>query len=178
MIFRGFLRKSRIRSDKIGFDAQKQVVNKQKPEFLNSGIGVFMADMKNCPMCGYEILAASRKCPCCCEFLDDAARYESILKDRMLAPKSRLVYILLGLFMGRLGLHDFYAGYHSEGRIKIALLLFSPILGLLVSIAFNLPQERIFFCCLFWGIGWGISWIGTLFEICTVKKDASGRPLV
>lgn len=28
-------------------------------------------------------------------------------------PKSRLAYILMGLFLGGLGVHNFYAGYNG-----------------------------------------------------------------
>lgn len=112
-----------------------------------------MADMKYCPMCACEIPEAAKKCPFCCEFLDDEARYESILKDRAFAPKSRLIYILLGLCFGWIGLHNFYSGDKSSGRFKLILL-----------------------CVPF--IGWLASTCLTICDICTVKEDESGRPLV
>lgn len=68
--------------------------------------------------------------------------------------KSRTVYILLGLFLGCLGIHNFYAGYKKEG---ITELLITILLG--------------------WtGIGALAVGIWVLKEICTVKKDASGQP--
>lgn len=63
-------------------------------------------------------------------------------------PKSRLAYILLGLFLGGLGVHNFYAGYNGKG---IAQLLSFGILTPVV-------------------------WIWVIVEIITVTKDVQGVP--
>ncbi len=49
-------------------------------------------------------------------------------------PKSRIIYILLALFLGGLGIHNFYAGYIGRGvaQLLITLLLFWLIIPLLV----------------------------------------------
>ena len=67
--------------------------------------------------------------------------------------KQRIVYILLALFLGTLGVHNFYAGYTGKA---IAQLLITLLLGWLV-----LPLAAV-------GI-WAI------VEMCTVTKDASGK---
>ncbi|MBQ3218003.1 MAG: TM2 domain-containing protein [Akkermansia sp.] len=36
-------------------------------------------------------------------------------------PKSRLAYILLGVFLGSLGIHNFYAGYTCSASYYSAL---------------------------------------------------------
>ena len=65
-------------------------------------------------------------------------------------PKSRLAYILLGVLIGSLGIHNFYAGYTGKG---IAQLLISVLsLG---------------------ALSWA-SWIWAIVEIITVTKDAKG----
>jgi TM2 domain-containing membrane protein YozV len=68
------------------------------------------------------------------------------------AAKSRVSFILLGLFLGGLGIHNFYAGYNSKGITQLLLNLF-----------------------LFWTIivpiGIGI-WV--LIEVITVDHDANG----
>ena len=68
-------------------------------------------------------------------------------------PKSRVSYILLGLFLGGLGIHNFYAGHSGRGATQLLLNLF-----------------------LFWTIvvpfGVGI-WV--LIEVCTVDHDAWGN---
>ena len=67
--------------------------------------------------------------------------------------KQRIVYILLALFLGTLGVHNFYAGYTGKA---ITQLLITLLLGWLV-----LPLAAV-------GI-WAI------VEMCTVTKDASGK---
>ena len=68
--------------------------------------------------------------------------------------KNRWVYILLGIFLGEFGIHNFYAGYIGRGVVKLLITILS-------------------FGLLFW-----ISWIWALVEICTVRIDSRGRPLV
>jgi len=43
-------------------------------------------------------------------------------------PKSRGAYVLLGLFLGGLGVHNFYAGQFASGAVKLGLLLFTFVL--------------------------------------------------
>jgi len=71
-------------------------------------------------------------------------------------PKNRLAYILLALFLGGLGIHNFYAGYTSKGvaQLLLTLLLFWTIL---VPIAV---------------------WIWTIVEMVTVDHDAQGNPMM
>jgi len=64
--------------------------------------------------------------------------------------KSRTSYIVLGIFLGALGVHNFYAGY--TGRAVGQLCLTVLTLGYL-------------------GI---VSWIWAIIEICTVEKDGTG----
>lgn len=68
--------------------------------------------------------------------------------------KSRVAYILLGLFLGGLGIHNFYAGYAGKG---VAQLLITLLTGWLI-----IPL-------LFVGI-----WV--LVEVCIETKDARGIP--
>jgi TM2 domain-containing membrane protein YozV len=42
----------------------------------------------------------------------------------MYSGKSRVAYILLGLFLGGLGIHNFYAGYAGRGVAQLLLNLF------------------------------------------------------
>jgi TM2 domain-containing membrane protein YozV len=68
------------------------------------------------------------------------------------ARKSRGIYIILGLFLGTLGIHNFYAGYHGRGaaQLIITLLLGWMIIGLVVTA------------------------LWALIEICSVTEDANG----
>ena len=67
--------------------------------------------------------------------------------------KNRLTYVVLGIFLGCLGVHNFYAGRTgmAVGQLLITLLtgwLIIPIL------------------CV---------WIWVIIELCTVTKDGSGK---
>jgi TM2 domain-containing membrane protein YozV len=64
--------------------------------------------------------------------------------------KSRTTYIVLGIFLGALGIHNFYAGY--TGRAAGQLCLTVLTLGILIP----------------------VSWIWAIVEICIVEKDSTG----
>lgn len=77
-----------------------------------------------------------------------APQYTSTAYGR--SYKSRTTYIVLGIFLGALGVHNFYAGY--TGRAVGQLCLTVLTLGYL-------------------GI---VSWIWAIIEICIVEKDSTG----
>jgi TM2 domain-containing membrane protein YozV len=64
--------------------------------------------------------------------------------------KSRTTYIVHGIFLGALGIHNFYAGY--TGRAVGQLCLTVLTLGILGM----------------------VSWIWAIVEICIVEKDSTG----
>jgi hypothetical protein len=66
------------------------------------------------------------------------------------SEKSRSTYILLGIFLGGLGVHNFYAGY--AGRAVGQLCLSVLTLGYLAV----------------------VSWIWAIVEICIVTRDSTG----
>jgi TM2 domain-containing membrane protein YozV len=74
---------------------------------------------------------------------------------RARVPKSRTTYILLGVFLGFLGVHNFYAGY--TGRA----------VGQLCLSALTLFYLTLFYLAV-------ASWIWAIVEICTIDKDSSG----
>jgi TM2 domain-containing membrane protein YozV len=71
----------------------------------------------------------------------------------LVSPKSRGTFIVLGIFFGCFGVHNFYAGYAGRG---IAQLLISVFLGL------------------FFGFGFFITWIWMIIEVISVNTDAQG----
>ena len=71
-------------------------------------------------------------------------------------PKSRVAYVLLGLFVGYLGIHNFYAGYVGRG---VAQLLIS-LVGGLVTCGLSLIPVAI--------------WV--LIEVCVTTRDPRGVP--
>ena len=116
---------------------------------------------KRCPMCGEEILAVAKKCRYCGEYLDES--------NQPVQKKSRAVFILLGLFFGGLGIHNFYIGRTSTG-------LWEALIGVIGA--------GIFGVCIFNGIPYNLGslMLGTLtiwilWEIFTTTQDAAGNPL-
>ena len=114
-----------------------------------------------CPSCGYPIakkrepdyLVRAREAGVFCGTRSPSApKSVSVVKS----AKSRGVYIILGLFLGCLGIHNFYAGYHGRGAAQLVITL---LLGWLI-------------------IGLVITGVWALIEICSVKYDAAGDPLM
>lgn len=62
--------------------------------------------------------------------------------------KSRLKFILLGIFLGWFGIHNFYAGYVKRGMFQLALTVLTLFYGSFVT------------------------WIWAIVEICTVDRDS------
>ncbi len=72
------------------------------------------------------------------------------------AAKARWVFILLGLFLGTLGIHNFYAGYNQKGVTQLLI----AVIGSLVV------------------VGPIVSAIWAIIDICTITKDAEGVQFV
>ena len=70
--------------------------------------------------------------------------------------KSRVTFILLGLFLGALGIHNFYAGHTGKGVAQLLITMFG-----------------------FWLIfPLFVVWIWVLVEVITVKADSQGIAFV
>ena len=72
------------------------------------------------------------------------------------AAKSRGVFIILGLLLGLLGVHNFYAGYYGRGAAQLIITL---LLGWVV-------------------VGIIITGIWVLMELFAIREDASGNMMV
>ena len=68
--------------------------------------------------------------------------------------KSRIAYILLAIFLGQFGIHNFYAGYNGKGLAQLLI------------------------CALSCGTLSIVSWIWAIIDIITVTTDASGLPML
>lgn len=69
-------------------------------------------------------------------------------------PKTRVLFVLLGIFLGVFGVHNFYAGYVKKGTIQICLTVLT---------------------CFYGGL---LSWLWAIVEVCTINKDAEGNQFV
>lgn len=81
------------------------------------------------------------------------ASYQVSYPVQFVSSKSRVTFVLLGLFLGCLGIHNFYAGYSGKG---VAQLLITIFLGWV------------------FGLGIFITGIWALIEIIAVNTDAQG----
>ena len=72
---------------------------------------------------------------------------------QVVTSKSRTAYVLLGLFLGSLGIHNFYAGYTGRGVAQLLITLFG-----------------VWFC-----IPWVAVMVWVLVEVCSVTHDAQGN---
>lgn len=105
------------------------------------------ADEVFCSSCGSVIKAAAAICPKC-GVRNQGAHLQPA------HGKSRMTYILLGIFLGIFGIHDFYAGYMGKAITQLLITILScTVLSPIVAI-------------------WAI------IELCTVRVDASGAPFV
>jgi len=70
------------------------------------------------------------------------------------APKNRITYILLGIFLGIFGAHNFYAGYTGRAIAQLSITL----------------------CTFFFGSI--ISWVWAIVEVCIVDRDCRNIQMV
>jgi hypothetical protein len=68
-------------------------------------------------------------------------------------PKSRVTFVLLAVFLGSFGVHNFYTGYTKKAAIQLCLSILT---------------------C-FWATP--ITWIWAIVEACTITADDDGVPL-
>ena len=80
--------------------------------------------------------------------------------------RNRGVYIILGLLFGGVGFHNFYAGHHVRGAIKVGIFL----------IAFAVDASLRFYTG-FALVALALFSLWSLIEIITVKKDAGGNAM-
>ena len=71
----------------------------------------FTIEQRKCPFCGEMVKAEAVKCRFCQSMLDGSN------------PQKDLIYRLLCIFFGLLGLHDLYAGYGYLAGLKLFLTL-------------------------------------------------------
>lgn len=91
------------------------------------------------------------------------------------SAKSRGIYIILGLFFGGFGVHNFYAGYYASGALQ-ALILCSFLGWTTAAPSLDISTDAAAVML----IGGTImliylgGWI--IVDLCSTTKDASGTP--
>lgn len=104
---------------------------------------------KFCPNCGVEIAAGQIVCVKCGVSLSGQGTSDASHDGN---AKDKTTFLVLGILLGTLGVHNFYAGYTAKGVIQLCITVLS---------------------C---GVLSVIPWIWGIVEAVTVDKDASGVP--
>jgi TM2 domain-containing membrane protein YozV len=99
-----------------------------------------------CNQCGNELPANAAICMKC-------GVATGLPPVQVVASKSRTAYVLLGLFLGGLGIHNFYAGYAGRGIAQLLITLFGG------------------WMC----FPWIAVMVWVLVEVCSVTHDAQGN---
>lgn len=121
----------------------------------------------NCPDCGKQVSTEAIACPYCgrpvkaqgggwsgtASGLGTSGPQHQSTPVVVQTVKSRGVFIILGLFLGCLGIHNFYAGYNGKGAAQFLITL---VLGWVI-------------------IGFVVTTVWALIEVCTVTVDAQGN---
>ncbi|HEV8541448.1 MAG TPA: NINE protein [Verrucomicrobiae bacterium] len=113
-----------------------------------------------CPDCGHQVSKRAASCPSCGAPINQDGPLVAVSPSSsqviyVSQPKSRGVYIILGIFFGLLGIHNFYAGHYGAGAIQFVLTL----LGLAIIV----PLIFVF--------------VWVIVELFVVTKDGSGRSM-
>ena len=78
------------------------------------------------------------------------AEATSVIDTRYVVRKSRVVYVLMAIFFGIFGVHNFYAGYIKKAVIQLLITLFTCFYGAIII------------------------WIWAVIEACMINSDEDG----
>lgn len=115
-----------------------------------------------CKNCGASLEENAAFCSNCGVAVETAAApQQPVAPVQPAAPadaKSKLVAGLLGIFLGSLGIHNFYLGYTGKAVAQLLITLLTCGLGASVSSIWGLIE-------------------GILILVGNIKEDANGNPL-
>ena len=107
-----------------------------------------------CKQCGAEVQDTAVVCVKC-----GSATGKPMVEPGAVSQKSRAAYVLLAIFLGGWGIHNFYGGYTTRAVIQLVVWVVSFLLSF-VFIGF---------------FGFLALWIWAIIEACTVTVDSSGQ---
>ena len=109
-----------------------------------------------CARCGAECLDTAVVCIKCGSAIGQSPLAKPV---NDMSDKSRVGYVLLGIFLGGLGIHNFYAGRTGTAVTQLIVWFVSFLLSFI-----------------FIGIfGFIALWIWAIVEVCTVTTDGQGK---
>lgn len=75
-----------------------------------------------CPACGRQLSSQAPSCPGCGHVISPTS---SAVERATQSTCRRSTYVIFGLFLGGLGIHNFYAGRNATGTIQLLITLFT-----------------------------------------------------
>ena len=120
-----------------------------------------------CKHCGKEVNDKAVVCVHCgC----------SLVEPSDSRAKSRVVYVLLALFLGGFGAHNFYAGYNGKAVTQLSINLLGLILNFSMILVHACGVESMGIVVLLSFLCFLLVSIWVIIDIVTVNKDARGIP--
>ncbi len=116
-----------------------------------------------CPNCGAATLPGAQICTHC-----GVALYTPAAGFSGQGQKSKIAAGLLGIFLGSLGIHNFYLGYMNRGLIQLLVTLFGGVLSVFTCGVTSLAAVGMSI----WGLVEGI-----MILTGSINTDANGQPL-
>lgn len=113
-----------------------------------------------CPFCQTKLQPGAKKCAACGEWMPGCK------------PKNRTVYLVLLLFFGMAGFHDFYANRPNCGIGKLSLFLLANMF-LLSSVQDDGGEEALFLSFIFVSMP-NLIWCFIDFARCLSQPDNAG----
>ncbi len=115
-----------------------------------------------CPMCGEEILVFAKKCRFCGEYFDNSGKPRN--------PNNRAIYVLLALFLGGFGAHNFYEGDNKTAIAHIIVTIILLALFMAIPVYINSWVEA--------SIGIAAGVLGLLNFLWIIIEICAGRSIV
>lgn len=116
-----------------------------------------------CPNCGNATPPGAQICTHC-----GVALYPPASSGFSGAQKSKIAAGLLGIFLGSLGVHNFYLGYTNRGLLQLLVTIFASILSVFTCGITSIAVAGMSI----WGLVEGV-----LILTGSKSTDADGRPL-
>ena len=91
------------------------------------------------------------------------------------SARNRVVYILVALLLGILGMHDYYSGHYRRGLIKLSLLA-ACFLTMAVLYCAEVPDDYQFLADACSGGLFALE-LWAIVDAIRVTQDADGEPL-
>jgi hypothetical protein len=91
------------------------------------------------------------------------------------SARNRVVYILVALLLGILGMHDYYSGHYRRGLIKLGLLA-ACFLTMAVLYCAEVPDDYQFLAVACSGGLFALE-LWAIVDAIRVTQDADGEPL-